>query len=106
MIIKACVLYARLLFGKTPGSKGAACVTAPTGGAAYNIEGSTWHKVLGSNPEKPFTVNTVLNATEIASLQYNLRGTKLFILDEISLVSASNLYEIHAKLQAAFQVTT
>jgi len=106
MVIEACVLYTRLLCGKTPGSCGAVCVTAPTGNSAFNIRGSTWHSMLGSNPNKIFTAETVLNSNDIASLQYNLRGVKLFILDEISLVSAANLYEIHTKLQAAFQVLT
>ena len=106
MVIEACVLFTRLLCGKTPGSCGAVCVTAPTGGSAHNIGASTWHSKLGSNPNKMFTAETVLKSTDIASLQHNLRGAKLFILDEISLVSAANLYEIHTKLQAAFQVLT
>ena len=104
MVIEACVLYTRLLYGKTPGSRGAACVTAPTGGSAFNIKGSTWHSVLGSNPKKTFTIETVLSASDIISLQNSLCGCKLFVLDEISLVNAWNLYEIHTKLQAAFQV--
>jgi len=105
MIIEACVLYTRLLCGKTAGSSSAVLVTAPTGGSAYNIEGSTWHSKLSSNPNKIFTAETIIDSSHVASLQSNLRGVRLYILDELSLVSAANLYEIHIKLQTAFQVT-
>jgi len=105
MIIEASVLYARLFFGKTAGRHGAACVTAPTGGAAYNISGHTWHSVLGSKPGKMHNINTILSQKEQQKLQSDFLGTKFFVLDEASLVTACNLFEIHVRLKAATQVS-
>ena len=104
MVINACVTETRLFFGKTPGRRSAACVMAPTGSSAWNIHGSTWHSVLGSNPNKAFTAETVLSQSDILGLQHDLCGVKFIALDELSLVSVLNLYEIHCRLKAATQV--
>eukprot|EP01034_Spumella_vulgaris_P022621 gene22621-28758_t len=74
--------YTQILYGKTVGYFGSVLKTAPTGGAAFNIKGHTWHSALGKSTK-------------------NLNGTVLFVLDEISLLSLENLSEISHRLCVA-----
>jgi hypothetical protein len=46
-VIKCVKLLAQIVYGRTVGSWGPICLMAPTGCAAYNIGGSTWHSKLG-----------------------------------------------------------
>jgi hypothetical protein len=90
--------YTQIRYGKTEGYFGAVVKTAPTGGAAFNIRGHTWHSALCKkgfgklNKKNPLDPKTILN------LQKNLQGAKLFILDEVSLLSLEDLWEINRRL--------
>lgn len=100
-VIHTITLYTRILFGKTEGDWGAVLKTAPTGGAAHNIGGSTWHSALGNNGTKKWRSTDVISDASIVSLQIRGKGTVLFVLDELSLTSCENLYEISRRLGAA-----
>jgi hypothetical protein len=86
-LIHALTKYTQILYGKTEGWYGCVLKTAPTGGASYNIRGHTWYSGLGKTTFKRFTKKSKLSDKQVASLQKNLKGVKLFILDEISLLS-------------------
>lgn len=102
-IIHAITAYTRILFGKTCGRFGAVLKTAPTGAAAHNIHGSTWQKALGSNSLVPFTTTTELSDEAQRNLISNAQGLRLFILDELSLASGQNLFEISQRLKVAMR---
>lgn len=100
-VIHTITLYTRILFGKTEGDWGAVLKTAPTGGAAHNIGGSTWHSALGNNGTKKLKTTDDISDASIVSLQMRAKGTVLYILDELSLTSCDNLFEISRRLGAA-----
>lgn len=100
MILRAATLYTQLLYGKTSSRFGAVLLTAPTGGAAFNIKGFTWHSALG----KHFQSKSSLSEIEIQRLGVDIPGIKLYVLDEISLVRASDLDDISSRLSAGTQV--
>eukprot|EP01034_Spumella_vulgaris_P025461 gene25461-31925_t len=93
--------YTQILYGKTVGYHGSVLKTAPTGGAAFNIKGSTWHSALGKSGLGKHTQKTKLTDRAISGLQKNLNGTVVFILDEISLLSSEDLSEISFRLCTA-----
>jgi hypothetical protein len=93
--------YNQIVKGKTEGWFGSVLKTAPTGGAAYNIMGHTWHSALGKTTFKRLTKDGKLSDIQVTNLQRNLRGVSLFILDEISLLSLEDLYEISYRLCVA-----
>ena len=102
--IEAISLYTHILHGKTEGRRGAVLKTAPTGGAAYNIRGSTWQKALGKTTLRRLKRRTELRESEIQKLQTDLKGTQLFILDECSLISNEDLYEMSLRIATGTQV--
>jgi hypothetical protein len=97
--------YTQIRYGKTEGFFGAVMKTAPTGGASYNIRGQTWHKALGRAGFIRVTKTKPLSPKSILSLQKRLKGVRLFILDEISLLSLEDLWEISHRLGLATGVT-
>lgn len=100
-IIESVTLYTRLHVGKTEGTWGPVLKTAPTGGAAHNIGGSTWHSALGKNMTTKLKLGSPLPDETIIALQRKAKATVLFVLDELSLVSCKDLYEISRRLGAA-----
>ena len=76
-VIDCLTKFTRLRYGRTIGEFGAVLLIARTGGAAINIDGFTWQSA---------------------------HGIRLVILDEISMVPAEYLYDIHLRLCAAFNV--
>ncbi|XP_074098875.1 ATP-dependent DNA helicase pif1-like [Cotesia typhae] len=80
-------------------------VTAPTGIAAFNINGLTIHRVLQLPVEHGFTPSyTQLSDNVLKALRDQLQNTTLFIIDEISMVSNITLIYIHLRLVEIFDV--
>ncbi|KAI5699214.1 hypothetical protein M8J76_012092 [Diaphorina citri] len=82
-------------------------ISAPTGVAAYNIEGITIHRLLqlpvehGSTPEyKP------LSDAVLKIIRDNMKDVVLLIIDEISMVSSLTLLYIHFRLSEVFDTAT
>lgn len=85
-------------------------LTAPTGTAAFNIEGTTVHAALGlSSIDRRKKVNqTTAISTETGShflsqekknmLRNKLKNLKIIIIDEISMVGANTFVNIHKSL--------
>lgn len=100
-VIHTITRYTRILFGRTEGEWGAVLKTAPTGGAAHNIGGSTWHSALGNDGRKQLKVGGLLSNKTVTNLQRKATGTELYVLDELSLLSCDNIFEIDRRLKAA-----
>lgn len=76
-------------------------VSAPTGKAAFNIKGMTMHSTFRLNPTQSKKY-TKLSDSIANSLRLKFRNTKLFIIDEISMVSATQLWMIDQRLKELF----
>lgn len=108
-LIHAVIAQAQLHFGKTYGDYGPGLVLAPTGSAACSAGGYTWHFVLKkSKPKKRKNSSTIkydsfkiLNEITAAELQRSLEGVRIIFIDEMSMISLENLYDIDKRLKAA-----
>jgi hypothetical protein len=98
-VIGAICAFAELLHGKTIGSWGAVLKTAPTGAAAHNIGGCTWHSALSKTNNAPELKE--LTSGVSVELQRRAFGTALFVLDEVSLLSCASLADISYRLSVA-----
>lgn len=72
--------------------------TAPTGSGAFRIGGFVWRHVLEKTAQY---YPKVLTPIVIDRLQSRLKGIKVFVLDELNLVSLEDLYEINHRLCTA-----
>ena len=75
-------------------------VTAATGVAVHNINGITVHSAFLLNDRKS-TNSTYygLGADTLNTLQLHLEQLMVVIIDEISMIGAETLYQIHMRLQ-------
>ena len=79
-------------------------VAAPTGLAAFNVGGVTIHRLLQLPVEhKGKTAGYwALSKASQKVMKTTLRSVKVFIIDEISMVSSLNLAYIHLRLEELF----
>ena len=76
---------------------------APTGTAAFSIEGKTVHALLQIPVTKQANkAMDDLDGDPLMRLQNNLEYTKLIVIDEMSMISPGFLYKINKRLQEAF----
>ena len=68
---------------------------APTGTAAALLGGSTYHSMFGINER---------NVRKIGHIKAKLEGTEYVFLDEVSMLSARDMYRINAQLAKVFDV--
>jgi len=74
-------------------------VCAPTGLAAFNVGGATIHHTLSLPVEHGKPANySALSQDQIVTLRATLRGLRLLIIDEVSMVSSLTLLFIHLRL--------
>jgi hypothetical protein len=80
-------------------------LTAPTGVAAFNINGMTLHSALflGCNKYSGFQP---LSNDRLTTLRCKLSKLMLIIIDEVSMVGSNMLLEIHKRLQQIKGVTS
>ena len=78
-------------------------VAAPTGLAAVNVGGSTIHRVLMLPVEhgKPANYRR-LNQEQLGVIRQTLKGLRLLICDEVSMVSSLTLLYMHLRLCEVF----
>eukprot|EP01034_Spumella_vulgaris_P037919 gene37919-46788_t len=92
-LIHALTKYTQIVYGKSVSFFGSVLKTAPTGGAAFNIGGHTWHSALGVF-DKPFGgIHTIL-----AGDFYQMKpvgGTP--IVERMSKISPTNLEALEGK---------
>lgn len=98
--IKCIIKMTRLYFGKCPGLYGSVLIMGPTGCAAHHIDGFTWQSVcMKSKKEKKQKGHTrYLSQSKAETLYDRIRGVKLIVIDEISMVSLEALYEISKRI--------
>jgi len=77
-------------------------VSAPTGKAAFNVAGMTLHCTFKLPPNQYGGKLAKLEEGAANSLRLKLLRVKLFIIDEISMVSVRQLYEIDQRLKQIF----
>ena len=99
-VIRLAMEFGRLYFGKQEGSYGPALAMAGTGTAGTNIGGFTWQSVL--NKHNPKEIWNDVKAQEVGA---KIKGIKLIILDEVSLLSFETLYEIHTRIVGGLLAT-
>ncbi|KLO04884.1 hypothetical protein SCHPADRAFT_840048, partial [Schizopora paradoxa] len=90
---KSQVIRAVTEFFDSIGQSGQIILLAPTGSAAALIGGSTYHSYLGIMDKRQNTSQTTM-----AKLSQKLVGVKYVFIDEISMISCSDLYKISAQL--------
>lgn len=72
-------------------------VMAPTGSAAAQVDGSTYHSMFGFSKG-----NVPLSKTRLAALKDLHSSTDLFLLDEISMMSLSDFYKLSERMCTIF----
>lgn len=77
-------------------------VAAPTGKAAHNVQGMTLHCAFSLPPNQKGESFVNLSDSRINTLRAKLRNVKLFIIDEISMVSVRQLYQIDQRLKQVY----
>ena len=65
-------------------------IVAPTGTAAALLGGSTYHSMFG--------INERMNTSKIGHIKAKLSGVEYVFFDEVSMLSAQDLYRINAQL--------
>ena len=73
-------------------------LTAPTGVAAFNIDGMTLHSALLLGTSK-YTGFQPLGHDKLNTLRTKLSKLALIIIDEVSMVGSNMLLEVHKRLQ-------
>ena len=68
-------------------------IVAPTGSAAALLGGATYHSVLGINEK-----SGGITAKQLTQIRTKLNGVDYFFLDEVSMLSAYELYKISVQL--------
>ncbi|KAF5317458.1 hypothetical protein D9758_018660 [Tetrapyrgos nigripes] len=87
---KSQVLKAVAKFFSARGESGRIIILAPTGNAAALLGGSTYHSVLGINERK--------SDGSLPQVRQRLLGVDYIFIDEVSMLSAQDLYRISVRL--------
>jgi ATP-dependent DNA helicase PIF1 len=92
-------VMSRMICGKLKSDLPPVIVSAPTGLAAFNIGGSTIHRILCLPVEhgKPADYSR-LNQEQLMTIRSTLKNLKLLIVDEVSMVSSLTLLYMHLRL--------
>lgn len=79
-------------------------VVAPTGLAAFNVSGITIHRLfqLPIEHEGKTAEYWSLPKAALKVMKTTLRNVKMFIVDEVSMVSSLNLAYMHMRLEEIF----
>ena len=77
-------------------------VGAPTGKAAFNVFGMTLHCIFKLPPSQNKGGLCDLESSTLNTMRLKFADTKLFIIDEISMVSVRQFYEIDQRLRQIF----
>ena len=98
--------YTRLKYGKQRGLYGAAVAMAPTGCAANVINGFTWQSCYNKGRQCQSEGKERICQQTAKKIGEKFYGTKLAILDEISMINLESLAEIsHRHRQGLLAVT-
>ena len=80
-------------------------VMAPTGTAALNVDGYTLHNAAGLPIRQQYhNINEQLNSRRLAHFRIIYKNVKVIIIDEISMTSIDQLYQLSSRLNLIFGV--
>lgn len=99
--VLSCIIeMARLHYGKRPGLYGSVLIMGPTGAAAHHVNGFTWQSVCLKGKKDTTTRNQTryLSQQKAETLYDRIKGVKVIVIDEISMVSSESLEEINRRL--------
>ena len=79
-------------------------ISAPTGLAAFNVGGVTLHRLfqLTIEHESKTAAYWALSKASQKVMKIYLKGVKMFVVDEVSMVSGLNLAYLHLRLEELF----
>jgi hypothetical protein len=104
-VITAIVQSALRFFGSLPTTNPeeiCVIVAAPTGKAAFNVFGMTLHCAFRLPPTQSRGALCKLDDGTINSIRLKMSAVKLIIIDEVSMVSSVQLYDIDQRLRQIF----
>ncbi|OBZ67369.1 hypothetical protein A0H81_12737 [Grifola frondosa] len=79
-------------------------VLGPTGGCAALINGATYHSMLGFGHQS--ADNGAVSLSALAKVRGQFERVELIFIDEVSMISCSDLYRISSQLSKAFDCPT
>jgi hypothetical protein len=91
--------FTRLRYGKQLGLFGSVATMAPTGCAANLVEGQTWQASYGVGKNSDQNGKNNMTQESAKNVGERFRGTKLIIIDEISMISLENLADMSYRHQ-------
>lgn len=98
--------FTRLRYGKQLGLYGAVAVMGPTGCAANLVEGQTWQASYGVGKGSDLNGKNNMTLQSAKKVGEKFRGTKLIIIDEISMINLENLADMsHRHQQGLLSLT-
>jgi len=100
-VVQSTVRYYSKLKSRNP-EEMCVLVSAFTGKAAFNVFGMTLHTTFRLPPTQKSGQADNLEDSSLNTLRSKLGGVKLFIIDEISMVSVRHLYDIDSRLRQVF----
>jgi DNA replication protein DnaC len=103
-IVQSYMRYCGKLLGVNPDHY-CVLVAAPTGKAAFNVFGMTLHSTFKLPPTQYTGKLCDLDDGALSTVRKNLIGVKLFIIDEISMVSVNMFYEVGQRLRQIYATT-
>ena len=80
-------------------------ICAPTGRAAYHVNGSTLHSLFGILPNKTLKNYRKLIYSQLNTKRVQMSSLKILIIDEVSMVGANMLNFINQRMQKIFDNT-
>ena len=72
-------------------------IVAPTGTAAALLGGSTYHSMFG--------INDRMSSNKIGHIKAKLNGVDYVFFDEVSMLSARDIYRINTQLAKVFNIS-
>ena len=99
-LIEVVTLWAKLYYGKSKSLYGPVLLVAPTGKAAIAIKGRTLYSTFFVHVYK----GNFPNKKALQTLQRQMKGVKLLILDEMSMVGVQDLGKLERLLRNIFNV--
>jgi hypothetical protein len=102
-VLKLVIEFARLHFGRTEGHHGSVIAMGPTGPSAHNIRGFTYHSVAGLG--SPSSKGNRIGRQTAKAKGETMKGVKLFIIDEISLISKEDLGNLEQRIKDSYLTT-
>lgn len=98
--------FTRLRYGKQLGLYGAVAVMGPTGCAANLVEGQTWQASYGVGKGSDKNGKNNMSQESAKKVGERFRGTKLIIIDEISMINLENLADMSYRHQQGLLALT